>query len=255
MSRNTKEYLDKVRLEKSEARYTVKGMLNDELYNLMHLERRRFFYTALDLTIRPAYAIRKVISGHRKYLYSYVNYFILIATITIFLSVRYHFFVSGYDLGDQHGYLEDLLNWMGFDRQFRIDFFFYAEEFANIVNFVAVPVFTIASYLAFYKNKHNIAEHLVLNVYICAQQLLFVWFTIPFLEIFPDHKDVIIAVYTVATVIYNLWVLTTFFEGKWWVNLLKGSAALAIAYTVQVPINYSVFYILRPFIKLLDTVF
>src|SRR5688500_19235154 len=138
MPRLTKEYQDKSRLEKSNERFTVKGMLNDEFYNIVHMERRKFIYTAWDLTVRPAEAIRKLLSGYRKYLYPYFSYLILIGTITIFLSVRYKFFVSGYDLGEQNNFLEKILNNMGFDRKFRIDFFYYAEEFATIVNIVAI---------------------------------------------------------------------------------------------------------------------
>ena len=114
MPRHTKDHLDKSRFEKSNERYTLKGMLQDEFYNLVHLERRKFFYTAWDLTVRPAKSIKMLVSGYKKYLYSYFNYLILIGTITIFLSVRYKFFVSGYELGDQSNFVENILNTMGF---------------------------------------------------------------------------------------------------------------------------------------------
>lgn len=255
MPRHTKEHLNRSRLEKTEERFTVKGMVDDELYNLMHLERRKFFYTAWDLTVRPAKAIKMLLSGYRRYLYPYFNYLILVGTITIFLSVRYKFFVSGYDIGEQNNFLEDILGWMGFNRQFRIDFFSYAEEFATIVNIVAIPVFALMSFLFFRKSKYNLAEHFVLNVYIGAQQLLFLWFTIPFLELFPNSKDVVIAIYTFLTSIYNIWVLTTFFDGNKFLNVVKSSLAITIAFILQTPLNYGVFYILRPFIKWLDPIF
>lgn len=255
MARHTKESSDKVRFEKSDERYTLKGMVQDELYNLMHLERRKFFYTAWDLTVNPAKSIKMVLSGYKKYLYPYFNYLILIGTIAIFLSLRYKFFVSGYELGDQSNLVEDVLNSMGFDKQFRIDFFYYAEEFATIVNIVAIPVFSLVSFLMFAKSKFNLAEHFILNVYIGAQQLFFLWFTIPFLEIFPNSKDIIIAIYTGLTIIYNIWVYTVIFEGKIWVNVIKSSLAVLISFIVQVPINYGVFAMLRPFLKWLDKLF
>src|SRR5688500_19464809 len=96
MPRLTKEYQDKSRLEKSNERFTVKGMLNDEFYNIVHMERRKFIYTAWDLTVRPAEAIRKLLSGYRKYLYPFFSYLIFFGTIIIFLSLRYILFVSDY---------------------------------------------------------------------------------------------------------------------------------------------------------------
>lgn len=255
MPRHTKEHLNRTRLEKSDERFTVKGMIDDEVYNLMHLERRKFFYTAWDLTIRPAQSVKKLLHGYRRYLYPYFNYLILVGTITIFLSVRYKFFVSGYDIGDQSNALEDMLEWMGFNQQFRIDFFSYAEEFATIVNIVAIPVFALMSYLFFRKSKYNLAEHFILNVYIGAQQLFFLWFTIPFLEIFPHAKDVVIAIYTILTIIYNVWVFTMFFEGNRVVNVIKSAIAITLAFILQTPLNYGVFYLLRPFIAWLDPLF
>lgn len=255
MAKHTKEFLDKIRLEKTEERYTLKGMLLDEFYNFMHLERMKFFYTALDLTFRPAESIKMVLTGYKKYLYPYFNYLILIGTITIFLSVRYKFFVSGVDIGDQSDWAGNLLDAMGFDRQFRVDFFTYAEEFATVVNIVAIPFFTLTSFLMFFKSKYNLAEHFILNTYIAAQQLLFLLGFIPFLELFHEFKQEIIVIYTILTIIYNIWVYTAFFEGKIWINVLKSIVAIAIAFFIQTPVNYGVYYIIRPFIVLVDRIF
>ncbi len=255
MPRHTKEYLDKSRLEKSDERYTVKGMVEDELYNFIHLERRKFFYTAWDLTVRPAKAIRMVLSGYRKYLYPYFNYLVVIGAITIFLSVRYKFFVSSYDIGDQSSFLDLVLNSMGFDKEFRVAFFFYAEEFATIVNIVAIPFFALFSFLFFRNSKYNYAEHFILNVYIAAQQMLFLLLFIPFLEIFKAQRGEIIITYTVITIIYNIWVYSTLFTGKIWLNIIKSSLAIGLAFVVQTPFNYAVFGLLRPFTTWLDKIF
>ena len=255
MPRHTRELLDRTRQQKSEQRYTLKGMLEDEFYNFMHLERRKFFYTAWDLAIRPAQSIKMVLGGYKNYLYPYFNFMLLVGTITIFLSVRYKFFVSGYEIGDQSSFLDTSLNWMGFDKKFRIDFFYYAEEFATIVNIVAIPVFSLISFCMFPKSKYNLAEHFILNVYICALQLLLVWFTIPFLELFPQGKDIIILVYTIITLVYNIWVYTVFFAGHVLLNIFKSMLAIALAFIIQTPVNYTVYYFIRPFIKWLDAIF
>lgn len=255
MPRHTKEYLDQTRLEKSNERYTVKGIIQDELYNLLHLERRKFFYTAWDLTIRPAKSIKMVLQGYKKYLYPYLNYLVLIGAMIIFLSVRYKFFVTGFEIGDQSDAAGSLLDWMGFDKQFRQDFFVYAEEFMTIVNIVAIPFFSFFSCILFPKDKYNAAEHFILNVYIAAQQLLFILLFIPFLEIFPSSRDITIGVYTALTIIYNIWVYTTIFTGKTWWKIIKSSLAIGLAFFVQTPFNYGAFYLLRPFTQWLDKIF
>ncbi len=255
MPRHTKEYQDKTRLEKSEGRFTVKGMLQDELYNLIHLERRKFFYTAWDLTVRPARSIKMVLSGHRKYLYPYLNYLFLIGTITIFLSVHYKFFVTGFDIGTQSSFFDNILNGMGFDLEFRKSFFFYAEEFATIVNIVAIPFFSLFTYLFFYKSRYNYAEHFILNVYIAAQQLLFLLLFIPFLELFKSSRDNVIFTYTAIMQVYNIWVYVVFFEGKLIWKIIKSILVIILAFIVQTPFNYGVYALLRPFTEWMDKVF
>lgn len=255
MPRHTKEFQDNTRLEKTNERYTVKGMLLDELYNFIHLERRKFFYTAWDLTIRPAKSIKMVLTGYRKYLYPYFNYLFLIGTITIFLSVHYKFFVTGFDIGNQSNFLDYILNQMGFNREFRQSFFLYAEEFATIVNIVAIPFFSLFSFLFFYKSKYNYAEHFILNVYIAAQQLLFLLLFIPFLELFKTSRDSVMLIYTIIMQVYNIWVYTAFFEGKILWKISKSMLVIALAFLVQTPVNYGVFALLRPFTEWLDKVF
>jgi hypothetical protein len=196
-----------------------------------------------------------VLSGHRKYLYPYLNYLILIGAITIFLSVRYKFFVSSYDIGDQSSFVDLILNSMGFDKDFRKAFFYYAEEFATIVNFVAIPFFSFFSYLFFKSSKYNYAEHFILNVYIAAEQLLFILFFIPLLEFFKPYRPEIIITYTAITILYNIWVYTTLFVGKWYINIIKSALAIGLAFIVQTPFNYGVFAVLRPFTQWLDKIF
>lgn len=255
MPRITKEYLDKTRFEKSNQRYTVKGMLHDEVYNFLHPERRKFLYTAWDLTVRPAKSIRMVLEGYKKYLYPYFSYLLLIGAIVIFLSVRYKFFVTGFEIGNESNWAGDLLDSMGFNKQFRLDFGVYAEEFMTIVNIVAIPFFSLFSCLLFPRDKFNAAEHFILNVYIAAQQLLFLLFFIPFLEIFPKNRDVTIGIYTVMTIIYNIWVYTALFTGRTWWKIIKSALSIGLAFFVQTPFNYGAFYLLRPFTQWLDKLF
>lgn len=95
----------------------------------------------------------------------------------------------------------------------------------------------------------------MLNVYIGAQQLLFVWLLIPVLEISFGFRTAALNVYTVAVILYNIWVYTAFFSGKVWSNLLKSVLAVFFAYIMQLFFNFLTFVLFRPFIDWLDAIF
>src|SRR5690606_11214888 len=101
----------------------------------------------------------------------------------------------------------------------------------------------------------NLAEHFILNVYIGAQQLLFVWLLIPVLEISFDIKQTALGVYTVAVVLYNIWVYVSFFGGKVIPALIKAVLAVLFAYVAQILVNFLLYIALRPFLDWLDAIF
>jgi len=252
MTKITEERVDQFRMAYTEARFTIKSLAVDFFHNIVHLERKMIVYTAVDLTVRPGKAIQKVLEGYRQYLYNPLEYIVVVAAIISLLNLRYHFFsneftqsgseanVSAYSIG----YLND--NKMFFDGFFR-----YSEEYPSLVNIVAIPVFSILSYLLFFGYKRNFAENLIINSYITAQQLLFLVFLVPFDEFSPNSKHILIPIYTAGTFLYNIWVYTGSFEGKLVPKLVRGSLTVAFAYILQFPVNVAFYYVFEPFLQYL----
>lgn len=180
--------------------YSFRGILLDFFHNMTHVERKRFFYTMLDLFENPGYAIRKVLAGYRNYLYNPGEYVFVCGAIILVLTPRYKFFQNEFS---QQIYDNEI---MASHADFFKAFFNYAEEYATITNLLAIPIFALISWLVFFDNKKTYGENVVINAYITAQQLLLLILCIPFLELVPEFRHSIIAAYSVIVFIYNIWI-------------------------------------------------
>jgi hypothetical protein len=246
MSKTTEEkvyYFREIKVE--EPRFTLLYILKDFFYNLVHLERKRYFYTAYDLTVSPGKSIQKYLDGYRQYLYQPGEYILLTGAIITFLTVRYNFFANEFtsNISSNQFLLEN--------RDFFSAFFLYAEEYVTIVNVVAIPGFSLLSWLFFINTHHNFAENLIMNTYITAQQLLFLVLLVPFIEFMPFVKSEMIAFYNIFIVLYNVWVYFEFFQEKWHTKLLKCIAINALAFPLNIVINIGFYYLFEPLLKYL----
>ena len=226
-------------------RYSIREIVKDTVYNITHVERKRFVYTAADLFINPGKSIKKVLSGYRQYLYNPSEYLIVCGAIVLFLTPRYKFF--------QNEFSENISSsaFLKAHSGFFNAFFTYAEQYATITNILAIPVFTILSYLIFADSKRTIGENLIINTYITAQQLLVLVFCAPFIELFPSYRHTIITVYTEIAFIYNVAVYTLLFTGKWWWVLIRGIVVVALGYLLQFPVNVAFYYFFSPLLSYL----
>ncbi|MDX2189795.1 MAG: DUF3667 domain-containing protein [Bacteroidota bacterium] len=246
MSKITQEKVDTFREEKiAQERFTLIGIIKDFFFNLMHLERKRFFYTAWDLTITPGKSIHKYVDGYRQYLYQPGEYLFVSGAVILFLTIRYKFFASDFtDTITSFGFLLE-------HKEFFTNFFLYAEEYATIVNVVTIPVYTFLSWLFFINTRHNVAENLIMNTFITAQQLLFLVALVPLLELFPYTKSEIMTFYSIAVVLYNIWVYIEFFEDKFFPKVIKAVFINALAFPIQFVANVSFYYLFEPILKYL----
>ena len=242
MAKLTAEKVRQLRQEQSHERYSLRAIVEDFFYNLVHLSRRTFFYSAWQLTIQPGNAIRNVLAGYRKSLFDPLEYLVFIGAIVVILTERYHFYSN--DLSGQ-------LSKLGFLASYKVfleKFFSYAEQYATLVNVVSIPVFSAVCRLLFRRSPYNAGEMLVMNTYITAQQMLFLVVLVPFFEFFPGFKAFILPVYTFLAMAYNVWVYVQFFGGKWLPTLLKSVFAVIIGYLLQFPVNLLV-YFAEPLLK------
>lgn len=248
-TKTTGRYCHECGQKTGEARYTFKGILTDLFYDAIQLENKSLPKTIFRLTKEPGTAIREVILGKRQSLYPPFKFLALIGAVVILLSLRYRFFLNEYTQvqTNQTHILFGLIFIPEAYRAFLENFFRFAEENATLLNIAAIPVFTFLSFVLLSRNAYNFAENLVLNTYITGQQLFFLLLLIPFFEFVPDHKTMLITLYTLGVTAYNFLVYIQFF-GYRLANVFKSAAVVVLGYLCQFPFNFLLFYLHRHYI-------
>lgn len=226
-------------------RYTIKGLASELIFSAFHLEKKGLPYTIKELTIRPGIAIRKVLEGQRLSLYPPFKYLVLVGTIIVVLSLRYGFFHSDeLTSADSNTYQFSVLQ----DHKIFFDGFFrFAEDYATLLNLVAIPVFSFFSFLFFREYGYNFAENLIINTFITAQQLLFLILLVPFIEFIPGTKHILIPVYTIAMVVYNIFAYVQLYDVKI-SNVYRAFVTVVTSYLYQFPANLTVYFIAHHYI-------
>lgn len=195
----------------SVSRFTMKTLLAESFESSLDIERG-FLGTLKVLALRPGTAIREYIDGKRLSLYVPAKFLLLIGAITTFLSIRYQIFKTGTESNLFEG-------WHWYTQHF-IGFWDFANEYSTLINIIAIPIYSSATYLFFKPVGDNFAEHLVMNIYVVAEQLALIMLMFPLLEIFPGAKPEIVSLYTIVVISYNIWVYTSYFKMRNWIGLL-----------------------------------
>ncbi len=153
---------------------------------------RGMFFTIKELFVRPGKMIQDYLRGKRVCHIRPLSYILLVATIYAIITM----------LADKNTYLGDALSGItaslaheGKDPSPLIPILDWMGNNYAYATLLFIPFYSLASYLAFIKSKYNYFEHLILNIYVAAQQtVLFIVFTIisafvsseyAFLEIIP----------------------------------------------------------------------
>ena len=129
---------------------------------------RGFLFTLKELFTRPGHAIREFLEGKRVRHYKPVAY--LLVTSTIYILSTY--------LMDRNTFIEDVI--VGFNQgasevnpDADLSYQNWIVDKQVYVTLSLIPLFSLSSYLAFFKSKYNFFEHLVINCYIIGQQMIF----------------------------------------------------------------------------------
>jgi hypothetical protein len=227
----------------SDLRYTFKSLAGDLFFSAFHLEKKGLPYTIKALTLQPGPAIKAVLHGKRLTLYPPFKYLVMMGALVIIFSLRYRFFhneITQVDSNDMNVFP----SWIAIPEDYHMSiekFFLFAEDKATILNIVAIPVFAFFSFAFLSGKRYNFAENLILNTFITAQQLFFILLLVPFLELFPSGRNILIGVYTVLIIVYNVWVYAQFFEGRKFSLVLRSAMVVLIAYVYQFPLNFLIF--------------
>jgi hypothetical protein len=173
-----------------------------------------------------------------------LEYLFIAGAISVVLNFRYHLFSGTY---------VQLSGLWPEDGKSYANFFGFAEQNPTFVNIVAIPVFTLFTRLFFPGKTYNLAELLIVNTYIAAQQLLGMLLMLPFFWLLPSQDfPVVINSYYLLSFLYNFWVLLTFFEGHWLLTALRSLMSLLLSYLLQFFVNLLLYFGFKPYLDLLN---
>jgi hypothetical protein len=184
-------------------RLDLKFLIKNLHKNFIKYFHKGIFYTSRQLFTRPGHSIREYIEGKR------VNHFEpigLLLTLASFYAVLYHTFdvnmFSGLSENTLDGKLDfkSVSNWI-------------TDHFA-IVTLLFVPIYSIGSYLSFWKQDYNFYEHFYLNTFLASQRLLIRIVTFPLLLVLDGTDNLFIFrdLLILSDIVLMIWCYTQFFN-------------------------------------------
>ena len=183
------------------------------------------FYSAVQLFKRPGHSIREYIEGKR------VKHFepiALLLTLATLYGVLYHMFginlfvdVSAQRSASQTTNMNLINGW-------------FSNNF-SLVTLLSVPIYSVASFVVFYKQQYNFIEHLYLNTFLGSQRILLrlVLFTLLVIYNGTAQLKIILDVSILLDVVLIIWSYKQFFN-----KLTKGKAILLSI------LSYAVFFVM-----------
>lgn len=200
----------------SVGRLNVRYFIDEVLSSLFQVEKGLFF-TAKALSIQPGTSIRDYLQGQRAPHFKPLAYLLVTSAIYVFLAYLFEFntyskdFLSGFSVGvEEHKTpLEQKaiagFNWLANNQVYSL--------------LLTIPLFSIGSYLAFFRSGYNYLEHLIINVYITAHQLL-IYASLS--GLIPEDSIVEVLPLLLG-VTYNLWAYCQFFRrGNGFKRVIQG---------------------------------
>lgn len=188
------------------SRINLPNFLN-ELSDSVFQVNRGLFFTIKELSMRPGHSIKEFIMGKRKNHFKPIAYALTLSTVYFILS----------QLVDKNTFLSDLV----FGLSAGTEEVMVSDHFVSTLNWLAsnysyttlllIPVYALASKLAFIGNGYNYLEHVVPNSFIVGHQaIIYSIFLIPSLFI-PEIYYVELLALSLS-IIYAFWVFRQFFS-------------------------------------------
>jgi len=175
-------------------------MEHDVIHGVWHVDKG-ILYTLKALFTRPGYSVREYIEGKRAHHFNFVTLIILILATSSLLAPYSH--VTMGDLMPEAS--RSMMN--TFER--------FATKYPKIILLIAIPVNSFFSFIWYRKARFNYSEHLVLNSYkTAAEMILGLFFSI--LTIFYTNVNVLTIIYFLliagGSIIYGVWFYYQFFS-------------------------------------------
>ncbi len=193
-------YCSKCGQKASTHRYSLKHFMeHDFIHGVWHVDKG-ILYTLKALFTRPGYSVREYIEGKRAHYFNFVTLIVLILATSSLLAPYSHFKMS--DLMPEAS------------RSMMNSFESFAAKYPKIILLIAIPVNSFFSFIWYRKARFNYSEHLVLNSYKTAAELI-LGLIFSIFTIFYTNVNVLAVIYFLLMggggIIYGVWFYYQFF--------------------------------------------
>lgn len=196
-------------------RLNFKFLLHDIQHGLFHFDKG-ILHSIKQLCIRPGHTVNEYIAGKRVSHFKPLSMVVVLATLYGLLK---HFFLHEIVSGSSKIIINDkTINSATINSIFE-----WVNSHGAIMALLIVPFYSLASFIAYRKEKYNFAEHLVLNAYTSSLRLIVTIILFPLIML-TQHSagnniaDVFI---TILEVIVTCWCFMQFFSNIKWSTALK----------------------------------
>lgn len=150
---------------------------HDLQHGLLHVDHG-IFYTIGQLLYRPGYVVRDFIDGKRVRHFKPVALVVILATL---YGLLFHVFIGNITTAEPIGTQGDFFALYRSVIQWIVNHFAYTA-------LLLITTMSLASYQIFKKQRHNFAEHLVLNTFFIGLILVVNLLILPFLFIYSEAE-------------------------------------------------------------------
>lgn len=221
-----------------------------ELFQAVFFIKNGFLFTLKELFLRPGSTIRAYLDGQRKRYFKPVVYVIILSSF---------YYLSVHLIGENTwlenvvaGMMEDVDNTVAISidggKVVVPELFIWLSKNYSYLILLSVPLFSLASWIAFWHFKVNYFEHFVINLYITGQQAFIS--TIILLINASFKSDLLEFLSSFLAVLYVYFVYWKFFKsGRRFWNVVRTIISYMI-YTFLSFIIFALIFILNNFTKI-----
>lgn len=148
---------------------------HDVLHYVTHADKG-IFHLVRELALRPGRVAREYIDGKRTRYFKPVNFFLIVGTIMVFMTTTFHMVDESHvkRMEAAAARLSDPAKkqfLMGLAKRTR-NVLHYTGKYSNVMNMLATPLFALAFWLFYKKERYSYIEHVVATMFIMSFSML-----------------------------------------------------------------------------------
>jgi hypothetical protein len=214
-------YCSKCGQKASTHRYSLRNFIEHDFINGVWGVDKGVLYTLKELFTRPGHSVREYVLGKRVYYFNFVALILLILTISALLAPYTHIKMSDLMPEASKAAMNSFEN--------------FTTQYPKLLLLIAIPLNSFFSFIWFRRARFNYAEHLVLNSYKTAAELI-LGLVFSIFTIFYTNINVLAAVYFILSgaggIIYGVWFYSQFFSKS------DYSKTAVIVRSVLIPLSF-----------------